>query len=387
MAAHRLKLLSIGHSYCVALNRRLLREISLLGRGRWEVTVVAPMFVAGDLRPINVELDSDPPYNLVCTRAYLTRRPQIMFYGRLIMPLLRERWDILHCWEEPYVVSAGEIARCANHQSALVFYTFQNIAKKYPPPFKWIESYVFDRCSAWIAAGASVREARLQCGYGSKLHTTLPLGVDTERFAPDPAARSTVRAWLGWENEKAPVVGFLGRFVEEKGLRMLMESLEALRNPWKALFVGAGPLEPVLRRWSNANLNRVRVITNVKHDEVPAYLNAMDILCAPSQTRHFWKEQQGRMLIEAFATGVPVIASDSGEIPHVVNSAGIIVPECDTQQWSNAIDTLLADSTLRAELRMRGLDRVHAIYALPVIAREHLSFFEKVLAKKDRRSI
>jgi glycosyltransferase involved in cell wall biosynthesis len=63
-------------------------------------------------------------------------------------------------------------------------------------------------------------------------------------------------------------------------------------------------------------------IVKVAHDEVPAYLNAMDLLCAPSLTTPSWREQLGRMVVEALACGVPVISSDSGELPFVVADAG-----------------------------------------------------------------
>ncbi len=83
------------------------------------------------------------------------------------------------------------------------------------------------------------------------------------------------------------------------------------------------------RRLRNAHPGRVRVLTGVAHDDVPEHLNAMDLLCAPSQTTTRWREQFGRMLIEAMACGVPVVASRSGEIPHVVGDAGLVVDEAD----------------------------------------------------------
>jgi glycosyltransferase involved in cell wall biosynthesis len=105
----------------------------------------------------------------------------------------------------------------------------------------------------------------------------------------------------------------------------------------------------------------------------------MDVLCAPSQTTPRWKEQLGRMLIEATACGVAVIGSDSGEIPHVVGDAGMIVPEADEVAWTRAIDRLLADSAHRRALAEAGLRRVGAHFALPVVARRHLDFFRSLL--------
>ena len=116
-----------------------------------------------------------------------------------------------------------------------------------------------------------------------------------------------------------------------------------------------------------------------RHDEVPEYLNVMDLLCAPSQTTGRWREQFGRMLIEAMACGVPVIASRSGEIPHVVSDTGLLVDEADVARWTEAIDRLLEDADLRRDLAARGLARAHEKYAWPVVARAHLAFFEELL--------
>jgi len=124
---------------------------------------------------------------------------------------------------------------------------------------------------------------------------------------------------------------------------------------------------------------RVRVVTDVAHDDVPEHLNAMDLLCAPSQTTRRWREQFGRMLIEAMACGVPVIASRSGEIPHAVGDAGLLVDEADVSGWTAAIERLLGDPSLRRDLSARGLARVHERCAWPVVARAHLAFFEELL--------
>ena len=70
----------------------------------------------------------------------------------------------------------------------------------------------------------------------------------------------------------------------------------------------------------------------------------MDLLVAPSQTTPWWKEQFGRMLIEAMACGVPVIGSDSGEIPYVIGDAGMVVSDVDVAGWARAIATLVGES-------------------------------------------
>ena len=144
-------------------------------------------------------------------------------------------------------------------------------------------------------------------------------------------------------------------------------------------------MENELRKWSVSHKDRVRVVTGVKHDEVPAYLNAMDILCAPSQTTPGWREQLGCMLIEAFACGVSVVASDSGEIPYVVMDAGVIVGEKDEAGWVRALAELLESPSRRAELSARGIEHARTKYAWPVIARQHLDFFNELLEEPNDR--
>jgi glycosyltransferase involved in cell wall biosynthesis len=122
----------------------------------------------------------------------------------------------------------------------------------------------------------------------------------------------------------------------------------------------------------------MHVQTGVPHDEVPAWLNAMDILCAPSRSTPRWREQFGRMLIEAMACGVAVIASDSGEMPFVVGDAGVIAGEDDARVWTEAIERLAGDASLRRSYAERGLARSRTRFAWPVVARQHLAFFETV---------
>jgi glycosyltransferase involved in cell wall biosynthesis len=168
--------------------------------------------------------------------------------------------------------------------------------------------------------------------------------------------------------------------VPEKGIEWLTTALDGMTTPWRALIVGSGPLESMILTWAARHGDRVRVVTTAQHDDVPAYLNAMDVLCAPSQTTPRWREQFGRMLIEAFASGVAVIASTSGEIPHVVAEAGLLVAENDLQGWQNAIETLTMERLRRCELARRGRERAESVYGWPVVARQHLDFFERVMA-------
>jgi glycosyltransferase involved in cell wall biosynthesis len=373
------KLLTLGHSYVVSLNRRLAHEMAVAGRGRWEVTCAAPQYFHGgnDLAPITIEPTPDDAYRLHAVAAHLTSQVHVFSYGLEMRSLLSGSWDMVHAWEEPYILAGWEISRWVRTGAKLVYRTAQSNPKVYPPPFSWFERSSMARACGWICSGLSVEEnLRHRQGY-ERPHLLSPLGVDTAVFSPNPSQRSAAFSKLGWNEVGPPVVGYVGRFVPAKGLRLLMKALNAATEPWRALFLGAGELEGELKTWAGRHGDRVRIL-RVPHNDVPIYINVMDMLCAPSQTTSTWREQFGRMLVEAFACGIPAIGSDSGEIATVLGDAGIVVGESDVAGWTQAIQNLLASPARRRELGDRGLELAKTRYAWPVVARQYLSFFDQL---------
>jgi glycosyltransferase involved in cell wall biosynthesis len=372
----RRRLLTISHSYAVSVNRRLANELARLGD--WDVTAVAPVRFRGHFGWHELQAEADERCAVVPVPVSFSRPPHAMLYGGALRQLLRQRWDLIHCWEEPYVAAAAQVVAWAMPQAPLVLATFQNISKRYPPPFRWIERTALDRADGVVAFGRTALEVLVARGFARSRARVIPPGVDTCAFRPDAGARLDARRALGWADE-VPVVGFLGRFVPEKGLSLLTAVLDGIATPWRALLVGSGPLEADLRAWADRHAGRAALVTTASHGEVPRWLNAMDLLCAPSQTTRRWREQFGRMLIEAFACGVPVVASDSGEIPYVVGDAGVIVAERDEVGWRSAIERLLGDGDQRRRLSARGRDRAVSQFDWAVVARQHANFFQQVV--------
>jgi glycosyltransferase involved in cell wall biosynthesis len=353
-----------------------------LAGGEWEVTAAAPAFFHGDLRPIRAERFDGEKAALELLATHLSRLPHLFFYGARLRELLDRDWDIVHCWEEPYVMAGGQVAWWTPKESRLVFWTGQTRVKNYPPPFGQIERYCFRRCDGWLARGQLGVDAMLKRGHGDKPHEAIGLGVDVDTFKPDRERGVAIRRRLGWDESTAPIVGYVGRFVQEKGIRILMAALDAVSTPWRAIFVGGGPLEGELGTWSARHADRVRIVPAVEHDRVPDYLNAFDLLCAPSLTTPGWREIFGRMIIEAFACRVPVLSSDSGELPSVVADAGMIVPENNAAEWARALARLLGAPEIRDDFAVRGFDRVNHHFTWSAIAAKHLEFFGKLLARR-----
>lgn len=377
------RLVTVSHSYVVSLNRRLANELARVGAGTWEVKAVAPRSFQGDLSPLLLKRDEGEAATLEAVRAFFSLSLHAFVYGPELRGCLAGDVDLVHSWEEPYVLAGLEVALLTPRRTPLVFCSAQNLLKRYPPPFAQAERFVIQRASGWVAWGETVKELlTTRPGYAARPARAIPMGVDVELFRPHRAAGEAFLREQGWDAPGPPVVGYLGRFVQEKGVPLLMAALDRLQTPWRALFVGGGPLDGTLRAWASHHEGRVRIVTGVPHGDVPRALNAMDLLCAPSQTTPRWKEQFGRMLAEGFACGVPVLGSDSGEIPRTVGDAGLVLPEADVPAWTAALARLLESPEQRRELAARGRERAVTRFAWPVVARAHLDFFEEVLASR-----
>src|SRR6185437_12069671 len=124
----------------------------------------------------------------------------------------------------------------------------------------------------------------------------------------------------------------------------------------------------------------------VSSQEIPQAFAEMDVMALPSLTRKNWKEQFGRLLIEAMACETPVIGSDSGEIPNVIGDAGLVTPEGDAQALAAAIARLGSDPALCADLARRGRQRVLDRFTQEQVARRTTALYQEVLIGAGRMS-
>ena len=290
-------------------------------------------------------------------------------------------------------MSGAQVAHWTPKGVRLVYATFQNISKKYPPPFGYLERHCLRRAQGLVSFGHTVSAVQAPRIVAARtglvepfVHDVIPLGVDTETFTHDRPGRAEMRHALGFTDSGGPVVVYMGRLVQEKGLGVLMQALSAQAHAGRAhqvLVLGAGPMESELRAWSAGHRHPVQLLTTVTHGEVPRYLRAGDILAAPSETRSNWREQLGRMLLEGLASGLAVIGSNSGEIPHVIGDAGLVVPEGDVRAWSEAIGSLLDSPGLIQDLSHRARTRAETVYAWPIIGRRLIQFFDQVVGERS----
>ena len=125
------------------------------------------------------------------------------------------------------------------------------------------------------------------------------------------------------------------------------------------VIAGTGPEQVALKDLAQrlGLLDKVTFLGKVSSTAMPAVYASMDVLALPSRTTTTWKEQFGRVLIEAMACRVPVIGSDSGEIPNVIGDGGLVFPEDDAAALADLLIVFAQQPILREHLARRGYER------------------------------
>jgi glycosyltransferase involved in cell wall biosynthesis len=211
--------------------------------------------------------------------------------------------------------------------------------------------------------------------YAGPVRVIPQFGVDPELYHP-----RTKQDGTGEEL----VIGYMGRLVEEKGLQVLLRALAGFAGKWRLKVVGSGPYDTTLRALTVelGIQNHVDWLGQVASTQAPEVLRRFDILVLPSLTRDNWKEQFGRVLIEAMACEVPVIGSSSGEIPNLIGEAGVVFPEGDVVALRSSLRELANDTDLRSTLGQRGRKRVLERYTQTQIAADTYAVYKEMISRR-----
>ncbi len=228
----------------------------------------------------------------------------------------------------------------------------------------WTDDFVIAGNSA---AGELFRRAGLPA---SRLLIAPQLGVDETALHPlESHARAAQRASEQLSPD-AMLIGFCGRFVEEKGVLDLVAAVDAVRdhNPLLSIelaLLGAGPLRARLEALATAR-PWLRLLRSRPHVEVAAFMKMLDLFVLPSKARReegsVWEEQFGHVLIEAMMCGVACIGSDSGEIPNVIGEPEAIFRAGDRSALAEKIEWLACNERARSENAEKQRARTLALY-------------------------
>ncbi len=378
-----MKLLVVSHPCVVDTNQAFYSEVERLTG--WSLTLVVPTRWNSEYGPLQPQrwptLQGDLLPLPVIASGHISWHVYRARFGALL------RWmrpDAIYMHHEPYALATQQVY-LANQMITRVpigCYAAQNIYKRYPMPLVALERWVLRRTAFAFPVSAEAEAVIRRKGYQG-VAPVLPLALDTTVYRPQPDKAALLRGELG-VNSQTPVIGYVGRLVEEKGLLTLLDALGELTDlDWQLVLIGEGPQKQELRTHAHdLGLDqRITFVGYVPHGLIASYLSFFDVLVLPSLTRPHWKEQFGRVLIEAMACETPVLGSDSGEIPALIGTTGggEIAPEGDVGAWALALRRLLLDPAHRANLARVGCQRVRERYGQEALASRFAETVERAV--------
>ncbi|MBU3564472.1 glycosyltransferase [Polynucleobacter sp. MWH-HuK1] len=261
----------------------------------------------------------------------------------------------------------------AKNKATVLFYSFENIVQT--PPVRFLLEN-FSLKNIWVFIRKSIRyllaDALLQPLRSRLVHGGLACYQESMDVVHQFGWRPIVGIqWWGLDlapfqqmtkdqksDASSKIIGYVGRFISEKGVPDLIQLLSQLDPSYRLILVGSGPEEEGIRHLvAKLDLHdRVEFVSPKSRDELAKLYASFDVLVLPSHTDYFWKEQYGRVLVEAMACGTPVAGSLSGAIPVVIGNLGCCFPEGNITVMKSVI-TFIVENSVDPQVRELLMER------------------------------
>lgn len=291
--------------------------------------------------------------------------------------LRRLEADVLHL---QFPSPPGEVSCLLARRRAPIVVSYQADVTRQTAILRFYRPFihaVLGRASTIMAASPQyIEHSAFLRRYRSKCRV-VPLGIDLGPYAGlaryDAEAAALRSAYGG-----GPLVLFVGRFRYYKGLRVLLEAMTRVQGT--LVLVGGGGEEPELRRL-HARLglgDRVRFAGSLDEAGLLAHYRAADVAVLPSILA---AEAFGLVLIEAMASGLPVVSTELGTGTSFVNqheTTGLVVPPGDAGALAAALNRLLADPGLRQRMGEAGRRRAHEMFSAERMVADVLDVYHEV---------
>ena len=299
-----------------------------------------------------------------------------------IKTLLRqEAFDVIHLHEPMsgfVTLNTLSVAKGLNSIFIGTFHTYQG-TRLYRMGGKQLGMPYMNRLHGRIAVSEPARRFISRPFPGD--YQIIPNGIQLDRFAgpvePFPHLRDGMINLL-----------FLGRLEKRKGLKYLLKAYSRLKWDWpnlRLIVVGPGkPDDDSYRIMSERNLQDVVFVGEVSEEDKMRYYKSADVYCSPATGR----ESFGVVLLEAMASGTPIVASAIAGYSSVVTDGqeGLLVPAKDDAALADSIERLLKNPALRAALVANGRRRVME-FSWDRVAGQVMDFYESFLEQRALLSV
>ncbi|WIG59780.1 MAG: Phosphatidylinositol alpha-mannosyltransferase [Ktedonobacterales bacterium] len=299
--------------------------------------------------------------------------------GRIRALLEREQFDVLHL-HEPFASALSLTMLHLNIPGLVYIGTFHAYApRSYTSASEW--AYVsakaflgryFRRLSGRIAVSQPARDYVSRFFPGN--YRIIPNGVDIGRFSPDIAPLPE------YDDDKLNVL-YLGRFEQRKGAKYLLRAIPTIRQHYpntRFIFAGDGPLRPAFQELvAKAGWRDVHFPGRIAAEKLPALYASADIFCAPNTGG----ESQGIVVLEALASGRPVVASDIAGFRTMIRTQreGMLVPPRKHEKLAWAICHLLGDEAARRDMAVAARERATE-YSWARVGEQVEAYYQEIMA-------
>jgi len=240
-------------------------------------------------------------------------------------------------------------------KTKIVTFSWENIYyKKRPFPLSFFENFSLNTADYALPGNQDALNILRKKGFKKPMKIVPRYGINLNYFKKTPLKKLKQKLKL-----KGKVIGFIGRLVVDKGIDTLMKAVSLLDKEYTLVIIGRGPEKKNLVAYAKklGILDNIRFIDTVEYSSIPQYMSTFDVFVLPSRSMPKWKEQFGHVIIEAMACEIPVIGSDSGEIPHVIAKAGLVFKENNYEELKDKLQTSFK-SNIKKSLIKKGLKRV-----------------------------
>ncbi|MBT3985304.1 glycosyltransferase family 4 protein [archaeon] len=289
---------------------------------------------------------------------FLKKESALFFFSPLLKYLLNINPDVIHVEEEPYSLFSFQLMTLTKiflPKTKIITFSWENIYyKKRPFPLSFFENFSLNAADYALPGNQDALNILRKKGFKKPMKIVPRYGINLNYFKKTPIKKLKSKLKL-----KGKIIGFIGRLVVDKGIDTLMKAASLLDQEYTLVIIGRGPEKKNLIKYAKklGILDNIRFIDTVEYSSIPQYMSTFDAFVLPSRSMPKWKEQFGHVIIEAMACEIPVIGSDSGEIPHVIAKAGLVFKENDYTELHDKLKTSFKPN-IKKSLIKKGLKRV-----------------------------
>lgn len=273
-----------------------------------------------------------------------------LFLGLLVALIKYPSVQVVHVQGLSGVVAAGFLSKLFKKRLIVSIHFVFHFKKNF---FGWFSKQMFNLADRVLGVSMPSMDEMKRIGISSDKVGRCAYWIDLNVFKP--IDKKIAKKQVRWSENFS--ILFIGRLIEEKGIKPLLQAIPMLPKQIKVYIIGDGPLKEEIERAAVINHN-LHFLGKIDNTLTPVYFNAADVVVAPS-----YEETLGRVYMEALACDTPVIASDAGGVREVVNEAVGLLIEVNGQAIANAILRLYKDKNLYNKFRKNARAHISKYYS------------------------